>query len=60
MNHSMATICGGVALQAGFLVAFKQLVPEHTVTIAKGLIQIRVKVQNPPPSCPPSIASLRD
>ncbi|KAI9799244.1 MAG: hypothetical protein M1833_004122 [Piccolia ochrophora] len=36
-------INGGAALQAGFLVAFKQLVPEHTVTIAKGLIKIRVK-----------------
>ncbi|KAI9770741.1 MAG: hypothetical protein M1840_002991 [Geoglossum simile] len=41
--RSMTTICGGVALQAGFLVAFKQLVPEHTVTIAKGIIRIRVK-----------------
>ncbi|KAH0544646.1 hypothetical protein GP486_008501 [Trichoglossum hirsutum] len=39
----MTTICGGVALQAGFLVAFKQLVPEHTVTIAKGIIRVRVK-----------------
>ncbi|KAI9849025.1 MAG: hypothetical protein M1837_005916 [Sclerophora amabilis] len=36
-------ICGGVALQAGFLVAFKQLVPEHLVTILKGIIKIRVK-----------------
>jgi membrane associated rhomboid family serine protease len=41
---SLSTICGGVGLQAGFLVAFKQLVPEHTVTIAKGMIKIRVKV----------------
>jgi hypothetical protein len=41
----MTTICGGVALQAGFLVAFKQLVPEHTVTIAKGIIRVRVKVR---------------
>ncbi|KAH0544840.1 hypothetical protein FGG08_001069 [Glutinoglossum americanum] len=39
----MTTICGGVALQAGFLVAFKQLVPEHTVAIAKGIVKIRVK-----------------
>lgn len=37
------TISGGVAIQAGFLVAFKQLVPEHTVAIAKGLIRMRVK-----------------
>jgi hypothetical protein len=37
------TICGGVALQAGFLVALKQLVPEHNVTLFKGIIKIRVK-----------------
>lgn len=44
LTHSSATsINGGIAIQAGFLVAFKQLVPEHTVTIAKGLVQIRVK-----------------
>lgn len=36
-------MCGGVALQAGFLVAFKQLVPEHTVTLFKGIVKIRVK-----------------
>lgn len=30
-------------MQGGFLVAFKQLVPEHTVTIAKGVIKFRVK-----------------
>ena len=32
-----------MALQAAFLVAFKQLVPEHTVTILKGVAKIRVK-----------------
>jgi membrane associated rhomboid family serine protease len=37
------TISGGIAIQAGFLVAFKQLVPEHTVAIAKGLVRMRVK-----------------
>ncbi|KAI9875408.1 MAG: hypothetical protein M1830_008521 [Pleopsidium flavum] len=37
------TINGSIALQASFLVAFKQLVPEHTVTIARGFIKIRVK-----------------
>lgn len=37
------TISGAIAIQAGFLVAFKQLVPEHTVAIAKGLIRMRVK-----------------
>ncbi|KAJ9321950.1 hypothetical protein DTO027B5_7801 [Paecilomyces variotii] len=36
-------ICGGVALQGAFLVAFKQLVPEHTVTILRGVIKVRVK-----------------
>jgi membrane associated rhomboid family serine protease len=36
-------VSGGVALQAAFLVAFKQLVPEHTVAIFKGLIKMRVK-----------------
>lgn len=41
--RSFTTICGGVALQAGFLVAFKQLVPEHTVTVFKGIVKIRVK-----------------
>ncbi|KAF2639350.1 cytochrome c oxidase subunit I [Massarina eburnea CBS 473.64] len=37
------TISGGIAIQAGFLVSLKQLVPEHTVAIAKGLIRMRVK-----------------
>lgn len=37
------SISGGVPLQAGFLVALKQLVPEHTVTILKGFIKIRIK-----------------
>ena len=32
-----------MAIQASFLVAFKQLVPEHTVTVFKGLIKMRVK-----------------
>lgn len=36
-------ICGGIAIQASFLVAFKQLVPEHTVTLFKGLVKMRVK-----------------
>ncbi|CRG87769.1 hypothetical protein PISL3812_04790 [Talaromyces islandicus] len=41
--RSLTQICGGVALQGSFLVAFKQLVPEHTVTILKGIIKMRVK-----------------
>ncbi|OJD12032.1 hypothetical protein AJ78_07320 [Emergomyces pasteurianus Ep9510] len=36
-------ISGGISIQAAFLVAFKQLVPEHTVTILKGIIKMRVK-----------------
>ena len=40
---SHTTISGGIAIQAGFLVSLKQLVPEHTVAIAKGLVRMRVK-----------------
>ncbi|KAJ9651153.1 hypothetical protein H2198_009554 [Neophaeococcomyces mojaviensis] len=36
-------ITGAITLQAAFLVAFKQLVPEHTVSLYKGLVKIRVK-----------------
>lgn len=41
--YSLTQICGGISIQASFLVAFKQLVPEHTVTVFKGLVQMRVK-----------------
>lgn len=41
--NSLTQICGGISIQASFLVAFKQLVPEHTVTIFKGLVKLRVK-----------------
>lgn len=37
------SISGGIAIQAGFLVSFKQLVPEHTVSLFRSLIRIRVK-----------------
>ena len=43
LEPSYVTIGGGVAVQSAFLVAFKQLIPEHTVAIAKGIIKIRVK-----------------
>ena len=43
IDDSMAYIQGSVALQAAFLVAFKQLVPEHTVTFLKGILKVRVK-----------------
>lgn len=39
----MAYIQGSVALQGAFLVAFKQLVPEHTVTFLRGILKVRVK-----------------
>ncbi|KAL4955656.1 eukaryotic integral membrane protein-domain-containing protein [Aspergillus filifer] len=42
-SSSVTQICGGISIQASFLVAFKQLVPEHTVTIFKGLVKMRVK-----------------
>ncbi|KAL8972003.1 MAG: hypothetical protein Q9183_000780 [Haloplaca sp. 2 TL-2023] len=40
---ALVVIQGSVALQGAFLVAFKQLVPEHTVTILKGAVKVRVK-----------------
>ena len=43
MIARLAYIQGSVALQGAFLVAFKQLVPEHTVTILQGIAKIRVK-----------------
>ncbi|KAI5250090.1 DUF1751-domain-containing protein [Aureobasidium subglaciale] len=36
-------INGNVALEAAFLVAFKQLVPEHTVSLFRASVRIRVK-----------------
>ncbi|KAL6245610.1 hypothetical protein RBB50_007609 [Rhinocladiella similis] len=42
-DRTMTPLNGGITLQAAFLVAFKQLVPEHTVSIYKGMIKMRVK-----------------
>ncbi|PYI21362.1 DUF1751-domain-containing protein [Aspergillus violaceofuscus CBS 115571] len=42
-SSGVTQICGGISIQASFLVAFKQLVPEHTVTIFQGLVKMRVK-----------------
>ncbi|KAL8674397.1 MAG: hypothetical protein Q9168_001189 [Polycauliona sp. 1 TL-2023] len=42
-NLAVVVIQGSVALQGAFLVAFKQLVPEHTVTLLRGAVKIRVK-----------------
>lgn len=36
-------IAGATTVQAAFLVAFKQLVPEHTVSLYKGIVRVRVK-----------------
>lgn len=33
---------GGAALVAGFLVAFKQMIPEHRILLFKGLLQVKV------------------
>ena len=41
--RALTPITGGITIQAAFLVAFKQLVPEHTVSIYKGMIKMRVK-----------------
>ncbi|KAI4172607.1 MAG: hypothetical protein LQ343_003454 [Gyalolechia ehrenbergii] len=43
VDLALVVIQGSVALQGAFLVAFKQLVPEHTVTIFQGALKIRVK-----------------
>lgn len=42
-ERALTPITGGITTQAAFLVAFKQLVPEHTVSIYKGVIKMRVK-----------------
>ncbi|KAJ5814666.1 hypothetical protein N7474_006443 [Penicillium riverlandense] len=42
-SRALTQICGGISIQASFLVAFKQLVPEHTVALFKGLVKMRVK-----------------
>ncbi len=43
ISDRSTSINGGIALQAAFLVSFKQLIPEHTVAVARGLIRVRVK-----------------
>jgi membrane associated rhomboid family serine protease len=39
----LSNINGGVALQTGFLVAFKQLVPEHSIVLFRGMFKAQVK-----------------
>lgn len=43
ISYRSQGLCGGIPIQSAFLVAFKQLVPEHTVTVLKGVIKMRVK-----------------
>ena len=38
-------ISGLAGLQCSYLIAFKQLVPEHTVTLFRSPLKIRVKVR---------------
>lgn len=42
-TRALTPVAGGIAIQAAFLVAFKQLVPEHTVSLFRGFIKMRVK-----------------
>lgn len=42
-SRSVVTICGSTAMVSGFLVAFKQLVPEHLIVLFRGLIKFKVK-----------------
>jgi membrane associated rhomboid family serine protease len=42
-SRVLTPITGGITMQAAYLVAFKQLVPEHTVSVYKGMIKMRVK-----------------
>jgi membrane associated rhomboid family serine protease len=42
-TRALTPISGGITIQAAFLVAFKQLVPEHTVSIFRGFVKMRVK-----------------
>lgn len=37
-------VSGGTAIQAGFLVAFKQLVPEHSIVLFQGALKSQVKL----------------
>lgn len=40
--HRLTSIAGTIPLQIGFLVAFSQLVPAHTVTLFRGILSLRV------------------
>lgn len=44
VNGRFMNISGLAGLQCAFLIAFKQLVPEHTVTLFRSPLKMRVKV----------------
>ncbi|KAF4582033.1 Transmembrane protein [Ophiocordyceps camponoti-floridani] len=41
-SWTLSVISGTVSLQVGFLVAFSQLIPAHTVTLFRGILSLRV------------------
>jgi membrane associated rhomboid family serine protease len=43
LRHFNEPVCGAAAIVCGFLVAFKQLVPEHMIVMFRGRIHVRVK-----------------
>ncbi|OLL26032.1 Rhomboid-like protein 19 [Neolecta irregularis DAH-3] len=43
LSYLLMPICGSIGIQAGILVAFKQIVPEHTVNIFRSAFRMRVK-----------------
>jgi membrane associated rhomboid family serine protease len=45
LNESFlnAVVSGGLAIQMGYLVAFKQLVPEHSIILFHGVLKTKVK-----------------
>jgi hypothetical protein len=45
-NDRFMDISGLAGLQCSYLIAFKQLVPEHTVTLFRSPLKIRVKVRH--------------
>lgn len=41
-EHLLADFSGGTAVVSGFIVAFKQLAPEHRIVLFRGLVKFRV------------------
>src|SRR5438046_10626018 len=46
LTFRFMNISGLAGLQCSYLIAFKQLVPEHTVTLFRSPLKIRVKIRN--------------